>query len=921
MKTKQETTAWHTLPAEQVRGMLTTSEHGLDADEVRRRLDSYGPNLLPRQADTSVLTILLRQLASPLIYILLIAAAVALLVGDFKDASFVGVVLLINTLIGGWQEWKAEQSSRALQNMMQVHATVVRNGQSSEIEAENLVPGDVVWVESGNRVPADLRLTTSHGLEVDESLLTGESLAVNKNCEWTGGAEASLGDRLNMAFAGSIVIRGRGIGIVVNSGSQTMVGQLAGDVQSAIGARPPLLERMEQFSRAVAIMVLVAAVLIGTLGVVVHEYTVAQMVMFGIALAVAAIPEGLPITITVALAIATKRMAKRGVIVRRLAAVEGLGSCTLIASDKTGTLTVNELTAREIRLANDQTMEISGQGFIPEGEVTHAGQRIHDFDLTSGSHAGESGGASDDLRQLVRVGLLCNEASLHRHDGGWQWRGDPTDVALLAMGHKLGCEREPLLEHLPQINEIPFEPEHQYAASFHRADQRTAVFVKGAPERILTMCSFDDPAGHEHWQDQARDMADQGYRVLAFATGEDAQGLSSSENPPEPSRLKFAGFVGMIDPLRGGVREAVAACHNAGIQVCMVTGDHPVTAFAISRELGLADDPQQVVVGQQLIDLSTDDLKEVVRKARVFARVAPRQKLEIVNAARNLGHFVAVTGDGVNDAPALRAANIGVAMGKAGTDVARESAELIVSDDNFASIVAGVEEGRVAYDNIRKVIFLLVSTGAAEVGLLGMAVLSGAPLPLLPVQILWLNLVTSGIQDKPLAFEPAEGTVLRRPPRSPKEPIFNQLMLERTLVVAVTMAFLGYTAFLWMLKQGWSEEEARNGLLLFLVIMKTFHLGASRSETQYALLMSPLKSPLLVLCGVAAVLVHVLAMLWTPMQSLLGTSPVSLMTFVTLTAISLVLFVVMELHKWSWNVRHPSHVATSVSRKLKGVNT
>jgi magnesium-transporting ATPase (P-type) len=361
----------------------------------------------------------------------------------------------------------------------------------------------------------------------------------------------------------------------------------------------------------------------------------------------------------------------------------------------------------------------------------------------------------------------------------------------------------------------------------------------------------------------------------------------------------------MIDPLRSGVREAVAACHQAGIQVCMVTGDHPVTAFAISRELGLADDPRQVVNGQQLLNASEDELKNAVRNARVFARVAPRQKLEIVNAARALGHFVAVTGDGVNDAPALRAANIGVAMGKAGTDVARESAELIVSDDNFASIVAGVEEGRVAYDNIRKVIFLLVSTGAAEVALLGIAILTGAPLPLLPVQILWLNLVTSGIQDKPLAFEPAEGTVLRRPPRSPQEPIFNQLMLERTLVVALTMAFLGYEAFLWMLKHGWSEDEARNGLLLFLVIMKTFHLGASRSETQYTLFMSPLKSPLLVACGVAAVLVHVVAMWWPPMQAILATAPVSPLTFVTLTALSLLLFVAMELHKWSWNTRHP----------------
>ena len=882
---------WHVTELDRVLEHFETTPQGLGAAEATKRLEKYGPNELPRESAPTLVAILLRQFKSPLIYILLLAAVVALAVGDLTDAGFVGIVLLVNALIGGWQEWKAEQSSRALQELLQVRASVLRDGQTREIPADQVVPGDVVWVESGDRVPADLRLINAHGLEIDESLLTGESLAVTKDHRWIGEAGSPVGDRENMAYAGAIVIRGRGMGVVVATAAKTMVGQLAVDVIGATGARPPLMERMDRFSRTVAILVLLAAVGIGSLGILIHGYEPLEMVMFGIALAVAAIPEGLPITITVALAIATTRMARRGVIVRRLAAVEGLGSCTLIASDKTGTLTVNELTVREIRVAGGEVLEVTGQGFAPEGRLLREGEPVEAYEVPG-------------LVDLLRVAVLCNEGSLHEQEGGWTWRGDPTDVALLSMAQKIGWQREATLSELPQVNEIPFEPEHQYAASHHRVGDGVTVFVKGAPERVLAMCEFDDPDRAEELLSIAREMADAGYRVLGFASADVAGDLADMENPPEPSRLRFAGFAGMIDPLRGGVREAVSECHDAGIRVCMVTGDHPVTAMAIAKDLGIDEGQDQVVLGREIAETSGEKLQELVRETRVFARVAPRQKLEIVNAARANGHFVAVTGDGVNDAPALRAANIGVAMGKAGTDVARESAELIISDDNFATIVAGVEEGRVAYDNIRKVIFLLISTGAAEVTLLGLAILTGVPLPLLPVQILWLNLVTSGIQDKPLAFEAAEEDVLRRPPRSPQESIFNQLMIERTLVVAVVMAALGYAVFDWMLKNGWEEDSARNGLLLFVVLMKTFHLGATRSETKYTLWMAPWKSPLLLVCAVAAVLVHLAAMYLSPLQAVLGTEPVSLQTMLVLFALALTVFAAMELHKWTWRRRH-----------------
>jgi P-type Ca2+ transporter type 2C len=882
---------WHTREPDDVFTSLETRASGLTEGEAARRLARYGPNELPQEPPPSPWKILLRQFKSPLIYILVIAAVIALAAGDYPDAGFIGLVLLVNAFVGGYQEWKAERSSRALQALLEIRATVIREGSAKEIPSDQLVAGDVVLLESGERIPADLRLTASHGLEVDESLLTGESIAVRKDAGWLGDTAAPIADRQNMCFAGSIVARGRAEGVVVETGSRTTIGRLAIDVMRASGGRTPLLERMAHFSHVVAVVVLVTAVVIGLLATVIHDYGLFEVVLFGIALAVAAIPEGLPITITVALAVATTRMARRGVIVRRLAAVEGLGSCTMIVSDKTGTLTVNELTVRAVRLADGTEYEVTGEGFAPEGQVQRAGRTV-----LAGEHP--------ELAELAAAAALCNEASLHPSDGSWRFRGDPTDIALLALVRKLGWQREQLLSESPRINEIPFEAEHRFSASYHERHGAVTCYVKGAPERVLSMCDLDESA-RDAAIDASRHMAERGFRVLALAVGK-APGLDREATPEEPSGLRLAGFAGMIDPLREGVREAVTACQQAGIRVYMATGDHPVTALAIARELGMAERPEQVITGTDLTATTRDDLRVLLERVRVFARVVPSQKLDIVEAARASGHFVAVTGDGVNDAPALRAAHIGVAMGKAGTDVARESSELVISDDNFATIVAGVEEGRVAYDNIRKVIFLLISTGAAEVLLLGLAVASGVPLPLLPAQILWLNLVTSGIQDKPLALEPPEGNVLRRRPRAPGEPIFDRLMIERAVVVAVTMAGLGYGAFLWMLDRGFDEASARNGLLLFLVLMKTFHLGAARSETEGAFAVSPWRNPVLVACAAAAMLVHVGAMYWSPTQAVLQTEPVSWELFVALAAAGTLVFVVMELHKWIWRLRHPA---------------
>ena len=879
---------WFTMNRADVLDCLSTVSGGLSDEEAASRLAHVGPNTLPRRKPPGLIEILLRQFRSPLIYLLAIAAAVSLAIGEAKDAAFILGVLLINAIIGTVQEARAERASQALQQLLRIRAAVRRSHRVLDVDAETLVPGDVVYLESGNRVPADIRLIAAHGLEVDESLLTGESLPVAKNPDWSGSPGTPIADRLNMLHAGAMVARGRCHGVVVATGAKSAIGSLALDVIRSEGGRPPLVERMERFTRRIAMVVLFAAAGIAVMGVFLGRYAVTEMFMFGVALAVSAIPEGLPVALTVALAIGTTRMARRGVIVRRLAAVEGLGSCTLIASDKTGTLTCNELTVQQVRSPAGRVYEVTGQGFVPDGRFLADGVPIEPDQAA-------------DLADLARTVTLCNEGELLRRDGDWAWRGDPTDVALLTMAYKLGWRKEATQERHLQVNEIPFEPERQFAATFNRHGDEVRVHVKGAPERVLGMLAPGQDT--EAPLAMAREMAEAGYRVLAVAQGRAPADLGVADSPPVPGDLEFVGLVGMIDPLRPGVREAVAEAREAGVATVMVTGDHPLTALAISRDLGLASSADEVVTGADLVAAEAGSLPGLIARTKVFARVAPHQKLEIVNAAREAGHFVAVTGDGINDAPALRAANIGVAMGKSGTDVAREAAELVISDDHFGTITAGIEEGRIAYNNIRNVIYLLISTGAAEVILVALALLFGSPIPLLPVQLLWLNLVTNGIQDVALAFEPGVGDERLSPPRPPRESIFNRLMIERTLVAALFMGVVGFGLFQWCLAAGWSEDASRNALLMLMVLFENVHLFNCRSETRSAFAMSPLRSPVLMLGMIAAFSIHV-TMTYLPAGNLLlATQPVDAALWLQLLMLSLPILVVMELHKLSWSLR------------------
>jgi len=882
--------AFHAETSDSVLATLSATRHGLSHQEAAARLAEHGANTLPRTEPPGMLQVFLSQFASPLIYILVAAAILSLLIQEWSDAGFIFAVLLINAIIGTIQEFSAQRAASALNKLVTTQCRVLREGDTYEIDAEELVPGDIILLSSGDRIPADIRLLDSHDLEIDESLLTGESLAILKTANRVLDSSTFLGDRVNMLFAGTLVARGRSRGVVVATGFSTELGHIAADVLGKAPAKAPLLIRMEAFTQRVAILVGVAALIMAAVALS-RGMPLSEIFLLAVALAVSAIPEGLPVALTVALAIGMRRMAHRNVIIRRLVAVEALGSCTFIATDKTGTLTANKLTARRIIFPNQETLEVTGEGDKPEGSI-----------LTPQNTP--PSGPNTLLQRLCQAAILPNDAYLGHRNHEWVFQGDTVDVALLVMAHKAGIIQAESLNAAPEQASIPFESERLFSASLNETNGETHAFVKGALETLLPMCSLmatstgDTTLNQELIVEQTHNLASQGYRVLALASGEiklDPDEVFSEEHL---QGLTLLGLVGMIDPLRAGAKAAIIACQKAGIEVAMVTGDHPATALAIARELELADHVSQVVTGPELYQAKdTEAFDRLTQQARVFARVEPRQKLDIVESLQRNGHFVAVSGDGANDAPALQAAHVGAAMGKSGTDVARETASLIITDDNFSSIVAGVEEGRVAYANVRKVIFLLISTGAAELVLFTLTLLTGQPMPLLAVQLLWLNLVTNGIQDVALAFEPAEGNELKHPPRSPKEPIFNRLMVERVVISALVIGITAFLLFQWLLNHGYSLDEARNGTLLLMVLFENIHVFNSRSETRSAFRHNPLRNPVLLIGTVLAQLVHISAMYTPWINGVLHIQPVSPQLWLELLGLALIILVVMELHK------------------------
>lgn len=880
----------HTPEIDAVLSALNASRHGLSRGEAADRLQRFGPNALPHTEPPSAFAVFLSQFRSPLIYVLLLAALVSLAIHEWSDAVLIGAVLLVNAAIGTLQEYSAQRAADALNRLVKTKVRVLRDADAFLIDSEDLVPGDLVRLESGDKVPADMRLLSGRDLEVDESLLTGESDTVSKNADAVLPADCALGDRVNMVFAGTMVSRGRQNAVVVHTASDTQLGKIASGVLTEHAAKAPLIVRMERFTRRIAVAVGVASVTMAALALL-QGTPLDEVFLLAVALAVSAIPEGLPVALTVALANGMRRMARRNVIVRRLVAVEGLGSCTFIATDKTGTLTQNRLAARRIVFPDSDPWEVTGETVEPIGSIhTPAGS--------------PAPAAQDMLGRLSRAAVLANDGFLGQRDGDWVSEGDAVDVALLVMAHKAGTIRAETVNACPELASIPFESERQFCASLNAVNGSRYAFVKGAVERVLTFCGSMAGADGDvrldaaHIEAQCEAMASQGFRVIALAGGEvepRADGLFTEEHL---SGLTFLGLVGIIDPLRPEAKAAITACRKAGIAVAMVTGDHAATAATIARELDLIQSPDQVVTGPQLKAIDDqDEVDALVKRGRVFARVEPQQKLQIVQSLQRSGYFVAVSGDGANDAPALRAGQIGVAMGESGTDVARETAEIIITDDNFASIVAGVEEGRIAYANVRKVIFLLISTGAAELVLFALALVAGLPLPLLAVQLLWLNLVTNGIQDVALAFEPGEGDELRHPPRPPREPVFNRLMIERVVLSGLVMGTLAFVVFQWLLQVGFTVDEARNSTLLLMVLFENVNVFNSRSETRSAFRHNPLRNKLLLIGTVVAQLVHIGAMYTPWISDVLHIQPVSLEHWATLLVTALSILLVMEGYK------------------------
>ncbi|MCF6158854.1 MAG: HAD family hydrolase [wastewater metagenome] len=872
---------WYQLHINDVMKKLGTSEKGLTDEEARERLEQYGPNKLTEEEKISKIKILLHQFISPLIYILLVAALVTFLLKEYIDSTVIMAAVALNTIIGFFQEFKAEQSVRALRKMLIPKAKVLRGGHEREIHSEELVPGDVVFLTSGSKAPADLRLLKTLELRVDEAMLTGESLPVDKVTLPIQEDNLPPGDRVNMVFTGTIVVSGRGRGIVTETGNRTILGQIAKDVRETVKTKTPLQHKLERFAKILGVVIIGFSGILFGIGLL-RGADLAEMFMAAVATAVSAIPEGLPIAVTITMAIGVSRMARRNAIIRKLPAVETLGSTTVICSDKTGTLTKNEMTVKLIYDEN-HIYEAAGVGYEPKGEILRDEIPIEPKDR-------------EGILSVLRIGLLCNESNVYVEDSQYKVDGDPTEGALIVSAMKGKLEPEEEKRKYPQVAIIPFESEHGYMATLNKRQDKKYIFVKGAPERILDRCTTFK-TNKEETLHIADTFAKEGLRVLAFAYKEVPEDMEELTHRDIDSNLTFTGLQGMFDPPRPEVIQAIEGCKQAGIRTIMITGDHAVTATAIAKELGIAGPDAQVCTGKELETMNDEELFRLVKDVSVYARVSPEHKLRIVNQLKRHNEVVAVTGDGVNDAPALKTAHVGIAMGKIGTDVAKEASDTVLTDDNFASIFAAVEEGRVVYSNIKKVALFLVSCGFGELVAIITTVSMGYHIPYTPVQILWLNLVTNGLQDMALAFEPAEKGILQQPPRPAKERILSGVMIQKTIIMGLVMA--AGTVFLYIsdLKLGAPLQEARTEALTAMVVFQFYQAFNCRSETRSIFRMNPLENPFLFFGLIAAIFAH-LAVLYVPaLQWVFGTVPLKKVEWAGIGVITVSIILVVEIEK------------------------
>jgi Ca2+-transporting ATPase len=817
---------WHTLAVADAFRELASSANGLTEEISRQRLASYGPNELQSGQKVSAWRVLLEQFQNILLLILIIATAISVATGHGTEAIVIGVIVFFAVALGFFQEYRAERAMEALQQMAAPSATAIRDGEEAQLPARDLVPGDVILLKAGDKVPADCRLTEVHNVQADEAPLTGESVPIEKQTEPLSDADLAAGDRTNLAFAGTAITYGRGRAVVVATGMNTEFGRIATMLQGVKRTRTPLQQNLDRVGRTLALVALGIVVVIVALGLWRRDdtgQTVTELLLFGVALAVAVVPEALPAVVTVSLAIGVQRMVKRNALVRRLPAVETLGSTSVICSDKTGTLTKDEMTVRQLYVAG-RTFEVSGAGYKPEGEFSSEGDKVE---------------PPDYVRELLKAGVLSSDAHLTHDetDHRWHLQGDPTEGALLVAAAKAGLHKPRLEEELPRVDEIPFSSESKRMTTLHQTDAGLVAYAKGAPEVLLRSCTDQlteqgEAALSEQQLQQiaeaGRQMASGALRVLALARQRQASRESVNE------RLMLLGLVGMIDPPRPEAKAAVEKCKAAGIKVVMITGDHPLTAKAVAGELGISQ-KGRVVTGAELDAIPDDVLKNDAEDIEVYARVSPAHKLRVVGALQARGHVVAMTGDGVNDAPALRKADIGVAMGITGTDVTKEAAEMTLTDDNFASIVAAVEEGRGIYGNIKKYLMYLLSANVGEIGLMAGASLAGLPMPLTAVQILYVNLATDGLPALALAVDPPEDDIMQLPPRQPRTGIFTPSVLRLMLLGGAWTAIVNLTLFIGARYLGYSNEAAMTMTFVSLVLMQFFTAYGYRSDHQHVL--------------------------------------------------------------------------------------
>lgn len=861
----------YNLSKEELFSEFKSSMKGLTLKQVESNIKRYGMNQIPKKKKDSIFKIAFGEITQPITLLLIVAIIFSFLIGEVIDAIAIFLIVLVDLIIGVVEENKANTTAEALSQLVKVYSKVIRDGEEAIIESIYLVPGDIVILESGDKVPADIRILDCYNLTVDESTLTGESLSVVKNNNKIN-KEVAIHDRKNMLFASTSVVTGRCVGIVTNTGLDTEIGKIADKINNTKEEKSPLTIRVEKFSKQISLLVVVIAFII-TILLISKGVAYNEIFLSVIALSVSAMPEGLPLALTMALTIASNKMSKKGVIAKKLYSIESLGSCTVIASDKTGTLTVNEQTAKKILLPDNSEYLISGVGYDVKGTVV--GENIN------------------LAKKIAKLGVLNNEAK--KIDG--KYVGDSIDIAFQVLGEKLKVSTK----SDDIITIIPYESQNKYSAVFYKENGKTYCTVKGSIEKVLSFCNKSSASrvlNKEKINAQNENLASEGYRVIALAYGEVEEKETYTEKDIE--KLSFEGMVAFIDPIRKEVIKSIKECSNAGIKVLMITGDHPLTACSIAKELKLVNSIDEVATDVDVsknLSLGEKAFDEFVKSKKVFSRVTPLQKLEIVESLKRQGEFVAVTGDGVNDAPALRSANIGVAMGS-GTDVAKETAKMIVIDDNFTSIVKSIKEGRVAYSNIRKITYFLVSCGLAEILFFLLAILLDMPTPLVAIQLLWLNIVTDGIQDLSLSFEQAEKDIMKEKPRDPKESLFDKELLKEILVSGLYIGLLVFALFYFLVRvKGVEISLARGYVMALMVFIQNTHVFNCRSE-KHSAFSNKVKFNKIVFIGViGSILLEMLIMEVPILSDLLKTHSIPFSHLIYLMLMSFTVVLVMEIYK------------------------